>query len=1220
MTGEHKQVNKSEIRNFSIQARNILMKSAVTEAGFYGVTKEQIKNPIQKGSDFEVYETLAGTEKRIFGPEIRRRANLVAAIRQKGFDEVIEETAYTWFNRLIAIRFMEINRYLPFRTRVLSSDTGSITPDIVSRFMDLDLHMTDEEVTDVQKAKEENRFDEAFRLLFIKVCNELNDILPGLFEKTDDYMELLLRLPYTSDGVVRMLVDTIPESNFNVNEGGQVEIIGWLYQYYNTEPKAKAFAKKGKITKEEIPAVTQLFTPDWIVRYMVENSLGRLWIEHLLANGDSRSEQEIANDFEWKYYLPEAEQEPEVAAQLVQIRAERRNLIPEEILCIDPCQGSGHILVYLFDVLMQIYREEGYSERDAARSILENNLFGLDIDDRAYQLSYFAVLMKAREYDRMILKKHIEPHVYSIQESNTIDRNQLKYFGADMSEFDKNNAINQLTGLLDTFTDAKEYGSILNVDPCDWELLQEFVENDRVEGQFALDALGIEQTQKQVVRLVNIGKEMGQKYYVVCTNPPYMGYRGMTEKLAYYVTDNYPLSKSDLFAVFIEKCKLFTKKNGMYALITQHSWMFLSAYEQLRKIVNQNNIINMAHLGARAFDEIAGEVVQTTAFIVRLGFIRGYFGNYSRLLEGLNEAEKETIFLSHKKVYCITQDNYSLIPGNPIAYWVSQEVLQVYKTSRLLGELAFPKTGMTTGDNNRFLRLWEEVDFTHVSLHATSSESAMLSKKRWFPYCKGGGFRRYYGFFDYLVNWENDGFAIKNNIKPNGLKAASVRSEGLYFKSLITWSAVSSGSFSCRFCDGGALFDSGGSSIFVKDYSYYILGLLNSKVAQYFLDISNATINYQPGDVAGIPVVFGKIQEVEKRVRKCIEIVKNDWDSFETSWDYLAHPLIVKNTDYVNQKSGVLIAQQYGTWRTVCERRFLKLKEIEEEINRLFIEIYGLTKVLTPRISDQDVTIQTTNHQRDIRSFISYAIGCMFGRYSLDADGLAYAGGDWQEALSTKYKTFLPDEDAIIPITDEEYFKDDIVARFVDFVRVVYGEETLEENLKFIADALGNKGDTSRAVIRNYFLNDFYKDHCNTYSVTGSGKRPIYWLFDSGKQNGFKALIYIHRYTPDTVGLIRSKYLHNAQAAIQNALQNSEYIIASTTSATERARETKKRDKYVKQLNELRPYYQALTHIALQRIPMDLDDGVKKNYQLFQNVEISTEGKKKQSINLLAKI
>ena len=607
MTGEQKQINKSAIRNFSIQARNILMKSAETEAGFYGVTKDQIKNPIQKGPDFEVYETLAGTEKRIFGPDIRRRANLVAAIRQKGFDEVIEETAYTWFNRLIAIRFMEINRYLPFRTRVLSSDAGSITPDIVSRFMDLDLHMTDEEITDVQKAKEENRFDEAFRLLFIKVCNELNDILPGLFEKTDDYMELLLRLPYTSDGVVRMLVDTIPESNFNVNEGGQVEIIGWLYQYYNTEPKAKAFAKKGKITKEEIPAVTQLFTPDWIVRYMVENSLGRLWIEHLLANGDSRSEQEIANDFGWKYYLPEAEQEPEVAAQLVQIRAERKDLTPEEILCIDPCQGSGHILVYLFDVLMQIYREEGYSERDAARSVLKNNIYGLDIDDRAYQLSYFAVLMKAREYDRMILKKHINPHVYSIQESNTIDRNQVKYFGADMSEFDKNNAINQLTGLLDTFIDAKEYGSILNVDPCDWELLREFVENDRVEGQYGLDTYDIEGTQKKILKLINIGKALDQKFNITCTNPPYMTSSNMDALLNAYVRKQYPDSKADLFGVFMSRCLKQGLVNNYVAMITQQSWMFLSSFEKMRHGVF--DIVNMAHLGARAFEEIGASCI-----------------------------------------------------------------------------------------------------------------------------------------------------------------------------------------------------------------------------------------------------------------------------------------------------------------------------------------------------------------------------------------------------------------------------------------------------------------------------------------------------------------------------------------------------------------------------------------------------------------------------------
>ena len=520
MSTEGRHINKSAIRNFAIEARNILIKSAVTEAGFYGITKDEIKDPIQKGRDFEVYETLTGTENRIFDSDVKRRAALVEAIRQKGFDEVMEETAYTWFNRLIAIRFMEVNNYLPFRMRVLSSDSGSLTPDIVSRSLEVDLNLTDRELEAIQQAKEENRYDDAFRLLFIKTCNELNDILPGLFEKTDDYMELLLKLPYTSDGVVRMLVDTIPESNFNVNEGGQVEIIGWLYQYYNTEPKAKAFAKKGKITKEEIPAVTQLFTPDWIVRYMVENSLGRLWVEHLLANGDSRSEQEIANDFGWKYYLPEAEQELEVQTQLVQIRADHKSLTPEDILCIDPCQGSGHILVYLFDVLMQIYREDGYSERDAARCILEHNLYGLDIDDRAYQLSYFAVLMKARQYDRMILKKHIQPHVYSIQESNTVNRNQLKYFGADMSVIERNNAMNQLTGLLDTFKDAKEYGSILNVDRCDWDLLRRFADNDRVEGQMDFEAYGVDQTKKQLITLIDIGETMAQKYHVATTNPP----------------------------------------------------------------------------------------------------------------------------------------------------------------------------------------------------------------------------------------------------------------------------------------------------------------------------------------------------------------------------------------------------------------------------------------------------------------------------------------------------------------------------------------------------------------------------------------------------------------------------------------------------------------------------------------------------------------------------
>lgn len=1212
MTGEHKQINKSAIRNFSIQARNILMKSAVTEAGFYGVTKDQIKNPIQKGPDFEVYETLAGTEKRIYGPDVRRRANLVTAIRQKGFDEVIEETAYTWFNRLIAIRFMEINKYLPFRTRVLSSDTGSITPDIVSRFMDLDLHMTDEEVNNVQKAKEENRFDEAFGLLFIKVCNELNDILPGLFEKTDDYMELLLRLPYTSDGVVRMLVDTIPESNFNVNEGGQVEIIGWLYQYYNTEPKAKAFAKKGKITKEEIPAVTQLFTPDWIVRYMVENSLGRLWIEHLLANDDSRSEQEIANDFGWKYYLPEAEQEPEVAAQLVQIRAERKDLTPEEILCIDPCQGSGHILVYLFDVLMQIYREEGYSDRDAARSILENNLYGLDIDDRAYQLSYFAVLMKAREYDRMILKKHIEPHVYSIQESNTIDRNQLKYFGAGMSEFDKSNAINQLTGLLDTFIDAKEYGSILNVDTCDWELLREFVENDRVEGQFAFDALGIEQTQKKIRRLIDIGSVMEQKYYVVTTNPPYMGSKSMPGNLQNYVNLQFPRSKFDLFSVFIERGNKWIIKYGLNCMVTMQSWMFLGSFEKMRiNLLKNMTLVNLMHMG----NMVMGIAFGTAVSIFNNFHTENYNATFSYVENKDIIDEKPIVFpTKSERNRCMDVSLLQKIPSSPIAYWATNRMINNFIEFPSVSSVYDLKQGLITADNDRFLRYWSEVSVERFIYDAKDIDDFNNKHGKWLPYNKGGDYRKWYGNNNLVVNWEKSGFEIRNFKNEQGKVLSRPQNIQFFTKEGASWSIITNGSFSLRYSPIGFGFDARGSMIFSKTIDIkYCLALMNSSVAKAYLDFLSPTVSFEVGNVGKVPFIYSEkyYEEIISLAEENVLIAKNDWDSIERSWEYSRHPLIL-DTHYIKQA--------YTDWNTNRNERLKRVKENEERLNSIFIEIYGLKADITTSVDLEPINVHQSTLKESILSFLSYAVGCMFGRYSLDVKGLAYAGGDWQEALSTKYKTFLPDEDAIIPITDEEYFKDDIVARFVDFVRIVYGEDTLEENLKFIADALGNKGDTSRAVIRNYFLNDFYKDHCNTYSVTGSGKRPIYWLFDSGKQNGFKALIYIHRYTPDTVGLIRSKYLHNAQAAIQNALQNSEYIIASTTSATERARETKKRDKYVKQLNELRPYYQALTHIALQRIPMDLDDGVKKNYQLFQNVEISTEGKKKQSINLLAKI
>ena len=1217
MGTEGRQINKSAIRNFAIEARNILIRSAATEAGFYGITKDEIKKPVQKGRDFEVYETLTGAEKRIFDSDIKRRAALVEAIRQKGFDEVMEETAYTWFNRLIAIRFMEVNNYLPFRMRVLSSDSGSLTPDIVSRSFEVDLNLTDRELEAIQKAKDENRYDEAFRLLFIKACNELNNILPGLFEKTDDYMELLLKLPYTSDGVVRMLVDTIPESNFNVNEGGQVEIIGWLYQYYNTEPKAKAFAKKGKITKEEIPAVTQLFTPDWIVRYMVENSLGRLWVEHLLANGDSRSEQEIADDFGWKYYLPEAEQEPDVQAQLVQIRADRKSLTPEDILCIDPCQGSGHILVYLFEVLMQIYREDGYSERDAARCILVHNLYGLDIDDRAYQLSYFAVLMKARQYDRMILKKHIQPHVYAIQESNSVNRNHLKYFGADMSATLRNTAVKQLTGLLDTFKDAKEYGSILNVACYDWDLLRQFAENDRVEGQMDLEAYGIEQTKKQMITLIEIGEAMAQKYHVVTTNPPYMGVSGGNSKLNSFVKKYYPEEKVDLYTVFISKCNQLTRENYFQAMITQHGWMFLGSFEKMRKKTLTHDIVSMAHLGARAFEEIGGEVVQTTTFVIRKSRLMRYKGIYSRLIDAPSQDAKENMYLMHNKEFNASIQEFETIPGSPVAYWVNDKMVKAF-SGHLLGDFAETKQGFATGDNEKFLRLWFETDIQKTAISLLKRDDAINSSLKWFPCTKGGSYRKWYGNNSYVANWAENGREMTN------FQGSVIRNPQYYFREGITWSSLAN-QLSLRYTPEGFLFESKGSMCYTKGEIdiCYLLALLNSKVTSVALQVLSPTLDFHEGPMSKVPVLIAEnLGEIIEKSNNCIEIAKRDWDSEETSWDFRRHPLIsvIPRNHVLFEIGKIDLAECFMLWETECNERFLKLKEIEEQLNKVFISAYDLDEDLSPEIEEKDITVRKADIQRDIKSLISYAVGCMFGRYSLDVEGIAYAGGNWKEAYDTKYKTFMPDEDGIIPITDEEYFKDDIVARFVEFIRIVYGEETLEENLKFIADALGNKGDTSRAVIRNYFLNDFYKDHCNTYSVTGSGKRPIYWLFDSGKQNGFKALIYIHRYTPDTVGLIRSVYLHNAQAAIQNSLQNSEYIISTTTSATERARETEKKDKYVKQLNELRPYYQALSHIALQRIQMDLDDGVKKNYQLFQGVEVSTEGKKKQTINLLAKI
>lgn len=1248
-------MNKNAIKKFAIDARNKLIASVMDKAGMLGITKDACSEPITKGVDFEVYKTTAGTEVTLNKKQCEHRRKLVEQIKDRGFDAVIEEVAYTWFNRICAIRFMEVNDYMyPARVRVLSSEKeGKNEPDILTMTPDIDWGFTDEEREYIIDAKMNNKLDDLFRMLFIKQCNLLHDVLPGLFEKTDDYTEMLLNISFTNeDDVIRMLIDGIDESDFNITttdengkQAGQVEIIGWLYQYYNTEPKNKAFAKKGKITKEEVPAVTQLFTPDWIVRYMVENSLGRLWVEgHPDADLQGK----------WKYYLEEAEQEPEVQAELAKIRKEYANLKPEDIKLIDPCMGSGHILVYAFDVFMQIYENAGWSAREAAQSIVENNIYGLDIDDRAAQLSYFAVMMKARQYDRRIFTRGVHPNVYAIQESNGINRNQLKYFGAELDEMEKNTAILQIEGLLDTLVDAKEYGSILNVDAYDWDLLRRFVSSMDLDGQISFDTYGLDETAEKLKELIEIGAIMAQKYEVVATNPPYAGTSNLSAKLNDFVKKSYPDSKADLFAVFIERCGEMLKKNGYQAMITQHAWMFLSSFEKLRVKLQQVDIVNMAHLGARAFEEIGGEVVQTTSFVMKKCNIDNHKGLYCRLVDANSQKEKEDAFVQQRESYAVKQSEFLKIPGAPISYWVSNKLRICFEEGNSIGELAAPRQGMATTNNALFLRLWYEVSESKIGIGYKSLEQTEDSSDKWYPYNKGGSYRKWYGNQDYVVNWYRNGADLKEYTKdaPGG----RMNNMEFYFRTSVTWSKISSGSFSTRFMPQGFIFDVAGCSIFCDDVEKlkYYLGFTNSCVVQYILSAISPTLNYEVEHIKKLPVIFKKDEQVRKFVEELIYLSKIDWDSFETSWDFKRHPLlsvIPRNFALFDDINNIDLTECYTCWENECNDRFNQLKANEVELNRIFIDIYGLHDELTPEVKDKDVTVRKADLQRDIKSLISYAVGCMFGRYSLDEEGLILAGQPFEshffEASAPRcgtgfagapgmslptgefyYKTqdgvkkcsFNPDKDNIIPITDEEYFEDDIVSRFCDWLKTAFGTKSFDTNMDFIAKALGNKGDTSREIIRNYFLNDFFKDHCNTYSVTGSGKRPIYWLFDSGKQNGFKTLIYMHRYDADTVGRVRTDYLHKAQKYVETAMQSAQYTLDNASSSSEKSKATKSITKYTKQLAEMQIYDEAIAHIANQRIEIDLDDGVKVNYAKFQGVEVAQEGKKALKVDLLAKI
>ena len=1176
-------MDKSKLRTFAIESRRRLIEDTKFQASLLGITDQEIKEPVTSAKGMETYQISSSTNHTIYDDEIEQRKHLVNEIKQKGFDQVIEEVAYTWFNRIIAIRYMEVNDYLPTRTRVLSSETpGKIEPDMITEALDLDLDYNGEDIDKILELKESNKLDELFKFLFIKQCNKLNDILPNLFEKTSDFTELLFNLSFTSSNdFVQKLIEDIPEEDFTE----QVEIIGWLYQYYNAELKDETFKtiKKDKVPKERIPAATQLFTPDWIVRYMVENSLGKLWLEgHPNENLENK----------WKYYLKPAKQEESVEKELFAIAKNSQNLNIEDIMLIDPSMGSGHILVYAFDVLMQIYTSIGYSEKDASILILENNLYGLDIDDRAYQLAYFALMMKARQYNRRIFKTDVKLNLTSIQETNNIS-NQFIDFLTEDKELKKD-----LNYLIKVFEDAKDYGSIIRLNPIDFDKIDFTLEHLNKKD------LGYITYANQIKLLKNIllqAKLLSQEYDIVVTNPPYMGNNNMNKKLNQYVKENYPLSKTDLFAVFIERGFDLTKKNRFNCMVTMQSWMFLKNFEKFRvEILKKSFISNLLHMN----NMVMGIAFGTAVSIFRNKPLKDYKGTYNYVTyNDLNENNVPYEFpVTKNRNNVCSISNFHKIPGNPIAYWADKHVFEAFEKGIELNSFGDVRQGIIPGNTKYFLKFWYEVNKNKIGFNHCKYEDIAKFSKKWFPYNKGGPFKKWYGNMIHVINMENNGYEIINSEKNNNYR---LREPKYYFQRAITWSKISSGRFSTRLMPEGYLFDIAGCCIFfLEDAFDYILALVNSNLISDILSFISPTLNYEVDHIKKLPVIFKEEynNQIGIYVRENIEICKNDWDDYETSWEFKSHP-------FIRFKQSTL-EKTFNTWKEHKSKDFNKLQNNEIELNKIFSEIYSID--VDSNVEDKYVSVTKADYENDIKSFISYAVGCILGRYSLNKEGIAFAGGEFN---INNYSKFIPDDDNVIPILDTGYFEDDIVGRFVEFVKTCFGRETLEENLDFIAEGLKNKGNTSREVIRNYFLNDFFKDHSKNYQ-----KCPIYWQFDSGKENGFKCLIYLHRYEPNLVARVRTDYLHKTQKKIEESIANCDNIISSSTNKSEVTKATKLKNKLIKQLTEIKTYDEALAHIASQNIEIDLDDGVKVNYAKFQNIELHTEGQKNKKINLLKKI
>jgi len=1211
-------MNRNKLKAYAPQARRDFIKAVTDRAAYYGLIKDEIQ-PITEQGDVAI---IAG--KPFPRSVAKKRKSLEERVRQQGLEQVMEAMAYTWFNRFVAIRFMELHGYLDHGYRVLSHPEGTATPEILEHAEHMDLPGLDREKV-IELKLEGTKESELYCMLLIAQCNALHRAMPFLFEWIGDATELLLPENLLhSDSLIRKLVNEIPE-----DEWQEVEIIGWLYQFYISEKKDQVI---GKVVKsEDIPAATQLFTPNWIVKYMVQNTLGRQWIA-TYPNSPLKQQME--------YYIEPTQQTPEVQEQLKAITPESLN--PEELTLLDPACGSGHILVEAYQLLKSIYQERGYRAKDIPRLILEKNLYGLEIDDRAAQLAAFALMMKARADDRRIFDNGAKPHVFAIQESKKLDAEKItialnapilksellprEMLFEEMNEaraplFSRKNlsikgevAVADVTQLIDLFEHGKTFGSLIRVPD---ELARKLAGiMERVEDVLAHGDMFGKAAANAMMPIVKQAQVLAGKYDEVVTNPPYMGTKGMNAAVKAFAQNNYPDSKSDLFAMFIERGLEMVPNQGYSAMVTMQSWMFLSSYEKLRqRLLAQASVECMLHMANMVMGIAFGTAATVWRNAVDLN-PKGAFcyveyedigdGNKPVAFPPQNERNKAAPISSlTSSFFRASAADFKKIPGCPIAYWVSDTVSEIFQNEKKLEEIAPVKVGLQTGNNEIFVREWFEVSSDKTSFCSKGNHDF---SRKWFPYNKGGGYRKWYGNNENIVHWENDGNEIRNFTDGKGKLRSRPQNRDYYFRESISWSFVSSSYFGVRFSDTKAIFDVGGSSAFPsEDDKYFLVGLLCSVVSHQFMKAMNPTLNFQVGNVASIPVISKKkISFDESLVKVLISAHKADWDSYETSWAFTHLPLLHPNCRQLTLKAAY--TQLRAHWRNMT----LEMQRIEEENNRIFIEAYGLEDELTSEVPLKEITLTCNPHYRyggdrsegeleallladTMKELVSYSIGCMMGRYSLDKPGLIYAHSGNVDFDPSQYKTFPADQDGIIPVTDIDWFADDAGNRFIQFISVPWARQHLEANLTFIAESLGqNSGESPRETIRSYLATGFYKHHMTMYK-----RRPIYWLFSSGKQRALQSLVYLHRYNEATLSRIRTEYVIPLQGKINARIDQLKDDIRAAASTSHRKKLEKEREKLIMQQTELHAFDEKLRHYADQRISLDLDDGVKVNYGKF---------------------